>query len=150
MGVVRGAGGSPRPAHGSLRGREKSRSRFQAVCSDATPASVDRGPVALFNGGSFRFTLERPVMILVTGATGFVGHQLVRAMRSRFPGRPIRILNRAPPQSSVLPDGVQVVLGDIADAKAAAEAVRGTHVVIHLAALQTNARVIQEMRRVNA
>jgi 2-alkyl-3-oxoalkanoate reductase len=89
-------------------------------------------------------------MILVTGATGFVGHQLVRAMRSRFPGRPIRILNRAPPQSSVLPDGVQVVLGDIADAKAAAEAVRGTHVVIHLAALQTNARVIQEMRRVNA
>src|SRR5207245_9493753 len=49
------------------------------------------------------------------------------------------------------PDGVQVVLGDIADAKAVAEAMRGTHGVIHLAAkLQTNARVIQEMRRVNA
>jgi nucleoside-diphosphate-sugar epimerase len=90
-------------------------------------------------------------MILVTGATGFVGRQLVRAMKSRFPGRPMRILSRATPPPGVLPDGVQVVLGDIADAKTAAEAVHETHGVIHLAAkLQTNACTIQEMRRVNA
>ncbi len=90
-------------------------------------------------------------MILVTGATGFVGRQLVRAMKSRFPGRPMRILSRATPPPGVLPDDVQVVLGDIADAKTAAEAVHETHGVIHLAAkLQTNARAIEEMRRVNA
>jgi nucleoside-diphosphate-sugar epimerase len=91
------------------------------------------------------------VMILITGVTGFVGQHLLRAMRSRFPGRPMRILSHTTPPPGALPDDVQVVLGDIADAKTAAEAVDGTHGVIHLAGkLQTNAHAIQEMRRVNA
>ena len=90
-------------------------------------------------------------MILITGATGFVGQHLLRAIRSRFPDRPVRILSCATPPPGALPDGVQVVLGDIADPKPAAAAVQGTYGVIHLAAkLQTNAHAIQEMRRVNA
>jgi nucleoside-diphosphate-sugar epimerase len=90
-------------------------------------------------------------MILVTGATGFVGQHLLRAIRSRLPDRPMRILSRATPRPGALPDGVQVVLGDIADPKLAAAAVQGAYGVIHLAAkLQTNAHGIQEMRRVNA
>ena len=89
-------------------------------------------------------------MILITGATGFVGQHLLRTMRSRFPGRQIRILSRTSSPVGALSNDVQVVLGDIADPKIAAAAVQGVYGVIHLAAkLNANAHAIQEMRRVN-
>ena len=89
-------------------------------------------------------------MILITGATGFVGQHLLRTMRSRFPGRQIRILTRTSSPVGALSNDVQVVLGDIADPKIAAVAVQGVYGVIHLAAkLNANAHAIQEMRRVN-
>src|SRR6266496_2200796 len=65
------------------------------------PAGVDREPQRTMIV-SFRFILQRDPMILITGATGFVGRQLVRAMRSRFSGRPMRILSRATPPLGVL------------------------------------------------
>jgi nucleoside-diphosphate-sugar epimerase len=88
-------------------------------------------------------------MILVTGATGFVGRHLVRALRTHFSGKSIKIFSRTLPPPGVLPNGVEVYLGKIEDAQAAAEVVRGVEVVIHLAA-QVHARDTQQMRRVNA
>jgi len=89
-------------------------------------------------------------MILITGAIGFIGRRLVRTLQTRFPSSPIRILSRTMPPLGLLAAQSQVVVGDIADSKTAAEAVHGTLGVIHLAAkLQKNAVTSQEMRRVN-
>lgn len=51
-------------------------------------------------------------MIVVTGATGTVGRQVVAQLRER--DRPVRAVTRDP-ASAKLPDGVQVVRGDLAD-----------------------------------
>jgi nucleoside-diphosphate-sugar epimerase len=89
-------------------------------------------------------------MILVTGATGFVGRHLVPALGTRLSDTPIRILSRTMARSDVLPDGVRIFRGDLEDAQGAAAAVRGTEVVIHLAAkVQPDAREVEQMRRVN-
>src|SRR5882757_1369795 len=89
-------------------------------------------------------------MILVTGATGFVGRRLIPVLRERFSAKPIRILARTLPQPGAFPEGIQVFLGDIEDTQVAAALVRGTEVVIHLAAkVLPHAREISEMRRVN-
>jgi nucleoside-diphosphate-sugar epimerase len=89
-------------------------------------------------------------MILVTGATGFVGRQLVRALGTRLSDTRIRILSRTMARPGVLPDGVRIFLGDLEDALAAAAAVRSIEVVIHLAAkVQPDAREVEQMTRVN-
>jgi nucleoside-diphosphate-sugar epimerase len=89
-------------------------------------------------------------MILVTGATGFVGRRLIPALRERFAAKPIRVLARALPPPDALPEDVQVFLGDLEDCQIATVLLRGVDVVIHLAAnVQPDAREIIEMRRVN-
>jgi nucleoside-diphosphate-sugar epimerase len=89
-------------------------------------------------------------MILVTGATGFVGRRLIPALRQRFPTKPIRILARTLPAPDTFPEGIQVFLGDLEDTEVATAVVRDTEVVIHLAAkVLPHAREIGEMRRAN-
>lgn len=79
-------------------------------------------------------------MILVTGATGFIGRNLVQALLKR--NLPVRCLYpenrrfRVPwdaPDAEYIPD---VVLGSILDDEVLYQAVTGTHTIIHLESAQ--------------
>ena len=74
--------------------------------------------------------------VLVTGATGFIGGNLVRALKAR--GYGVRALVRD--QSSTLTlenTGVEVVPGDVRDRESVARALEGCQAVFHCAALYT-------------
>jgi nucleoside-diphosphate-sugar epimerase len=89
-------------------------------------------------------------MILVTGASGFVGRHMVRALKSRFPTESVRALVRTKPFSEVLPEGVEIFVGALEQSELPAAVVQGADLVIHLAAkVQPDSREITEMRRVN-
>jgi nucleoside-diphosphate-sugar epimerase len=70
---------------------------------------------------------------LVTGAGGFLGRALVRALTAR--GDAVRALVRRPDLELERP-GVEVVLGDATDPGALAGAVKDVEVVFHLAGLR--------------
>ncbi|MFC5825066.1 NAD-dependent epimerase/dehydratase family protein [Nonomuraea insulae] len=71
---------------------------------------------------------------LVTGATGFVGGRLTRALLAR--GDAVMALARPSPRASALRElGVDVVDGDLVSGKGIHEALRGADRVIHLAAV---------------
>ena len=72
--------------------------------------------------------------VLVTGATGFVGANLVHHLVRR--GEEVRILKRAKTPPTLLEGlDVEVVIGDITDAKSLVEATRGVEGVYHVAGL---------------
>lgn len=96
--------------------------------------------------------METPVPltpILVTGATGLVGNNLVRTLVER--GSPVRVLVREgsdPWTLEGLP--VEAAYGDVRDAEAVRRASRGVAGVIHAAALVHIGRTrLEEQRRVN-
>lgn len=69
--------------------------------------------------------------ILVTGSGGFLGERIVKLLLER--GYAVRGYGRSPQPSNVL-RGVEVVQGDLADAKAVDQAVAGCDAVFHVAA----------------
>jgi len=70
------------------------------------------------------------VKVLVTGATGKVGHAVARALATR--GDEVRALVRDPERAAgVLPSGVEPVRGDALDTGSLAEAVRGCELVFN-------------------
>ncbi|GEJ57855.1 NAD-dependent epimerase/dehydratase family protein [Anaeromyxobacter diazotrophicus] len=71
---------------------------------------------------------------LVTGAAGFLGRALVRALAAR--GVAVRALLRPSSDASALPPGVEVVRGDALDRAAVRRAVDGCELVYHLAGLR--------------
>ncbi|HEX5574286.1 MAG TPA: NAD-dependent epimerase/dehydratase family protein [Gemmatimonadales bacterium] len=73
---------------------------------------------------------SRPV--LVTGATGFTGGYLVRALVDA--GYPVRAIVRSATKATSLPRGVDVVEADIRDPAAVLPAAEGIGIVYHLAA----------------
>jgi uncharacterized protein YbjT (DUF2867 family) len=74
-------------------------------------------------------------MILVTGATGFVGRQVVASLKEAGLG-PIRCLTRRLiPAQSVLGAGVEIYEGDVTDPQAVQRAMDGVQRVIHLVAV---------------
>jgi uncharacterized protein YbjT (DUF2867 family) len=70
-------------------------------------------------------------MILVTGATGFVGSHIVKRLRQD--GTAVRAMVRRPARASKLRDlGAEIVPGDIGDPASLEEAARGCERIIHL------------------
>jgi uncharacterized protein YbjT (DUF2867 family) len=76
------------------------------------------------------------VKILVTGATGFIGPKIVRALRTR--GRDVRALVRRPERATQLAGwGVELAVGDLTDPASLRTAVDGCTHVVHLVAILT-------------
>lgn len=72
-------------------------------------------------------------VFLVTGGTGAVGPQIVQALHDE--GTTVRVLSRRPPPKGLLPDTVEVSIGDVGDESAMEAAMKGVEAVFHLAAV---------------
>lgn len=78
-------------------------------------------------------------LTLVTGATGFTGSHLVRALAAD--GQAVRVLARSAARArEALPEGVEIIEGDLTDPVAVARAVEGTRTVYHIAAMYRQAK----------
>jgi dihydroflavonol-4-reductase len=90
------------------------------------------------------------VRALVTGATGFTGGHLARALASA--GQQVRALVREPSRAGDLAaSGVELAPGDLRDAPAVARALAGVDVVYHVAAIYRQAGIPRDTyRAVNA
>lgn len=77
-----------------------------------------------------------PLMILITGATGFVGRALVRQLSSV--GYPLRALIRPSAKSPRLPKGVpvEVAVVSLADTRGLRAAMRDVETIFHLASAE--------------
>jgi uncharacterized protein YbjT (DUF2867 family) len=74
-------------------------------------------------------------LILVTGASGFVGGHVVHALRSQ--DKPVRTLVRNPAKAGRLASwDVELVQGDVTDAASLRRAVEGCEAVVHLVAIR--------------
>ncbi len=71
-------------------------------------------------------------MILVAGATGCLGTEVVRRLVREASGEPVRVLTRDPARATKLTgEGhVEVAVGDVRDAAAVREAMKGVRVVV--------------------
>ncbi|MFN8633524.1 MAG: SDR family oxidoreductase [Chloroflexota bacterium] len=88
------------------------------------------------------------VRVLVTGATGFLGRELVGALRAR--GDEVRILARSSSRLGDLAGQVEVAHGDVLDPASVAAAVKDRELVFHTAGLvSTLAREHKRMFQVN-
>jgi nucleoside-diphosphate-sugar epimerase len=72
-------------------------------------------------------------LVLVTGATGFIGTYLLRQLVAS--GQAVRVLARRPSAlDTALRGAVETIAGDVRDPAAIGRAVPGAHTVLHLAA----------------
>lgn len=67
--------------------------------------------------------------VLITGATGLLGQHIVRKLLDR--GSTVRAFVRNDNQRSLLPEGVELFVGDIRDENSVCNAVKGCDSVIH-------------------
>lgn len=77
-----------------------------------------------------RVRLSERVPVLVTGASGGLGSALVQRLRAE--GKRVRVMQRRLPE--VIPDGIEIVQGDLGDPAAVDRAVRGAETVFHVGA----------------
>lgn len=88
------------------------------------------------------------MIILVTGATGFVGSHVAEALREK--GHTVRTIARATSDVAALKAwGVEIFAGDICDPVAVARACQGVEAVVHCAAKVGEWGPIDEYRKVN-
>src|SRR5690348_15551259 len=87
-------------------------------------------------------------MVLVTGATGFLGSHVVEALLAR--GEVVKILARRPEQARWLAQkGAQCVSGDLSSTTSLAAAVEGCRFVIHCAGLANDWGRWEDFREAN-
>lgn len=95
---------------------------------------------------------REPGVALVTGATGTLGPELVRQLKSA--GFSVRAIARHLPPRDSLPSGVEILIGDFCDGECLKKALTEVKFVFHLAArLHTpnpGAELFREYWRVNA
>ena len=78
-------------------------------------------------------TSEDNSRVLVTGATGVLGPRVVEALHQS--GYSVRVLALDPPEPGVLGPSIDVRIGDINNLKDMRSAVKGVHIVLHMAAI---------------
>ena len=77
--------------------------------------------------------IDKPSLILVTGATGAVGPRVVHALDQA--GFRIRTFSVDTPAAGMFPQNVEVLIGDVTDQVAVQSAMQGVDAVVHMAAL---------------
>ncbi len=81
--------------------------------------------------------------LLVTGGAGFIGSHLCEALLAR--GARVRVLDDlSSGRRENLPDGVELIVGDVADAAAARAALEGMDGCFHLAAIASVQRAAED------
>src|ERR1700734_683212 len=66
---------------------------------------------------------KNTMKVLVIGATGTVGSELVKALLQR--GADVRAFTRKQPKPGTFPGAVEIALGDLSDPVSVAEAIKG-------------------------
>ncbi|MBN1897011.1 MAG: NAD(P)-dependent oxidoreductase [Candidatus Aenigmarchaeota archaeon] len=87
-------------------------------------------------------------MILVTGATGFVGSEVTKRLIEK--GYKVRALCMNRNSIASLPKGVEAVEGDITKEQTLISATDGVDIVIHLAGIVSYSLSTEELFRINA
>ncbi|MBW2465367.1 MAG: NAD-dependent epimerase/dehydratase family protein, partial [Deltaproteobacteria bacterium] len=83
--------------------------------------------------------------VLVTGGAGFIGSRLAAQLRDR--GDEVVVLDDLSMGTRErVPEGVRLEVGDVRDAGAVAGALRGVHVVFHLAARVSIRKSVENFR----
>src|SRR5579884_4358956 len=121
----------PRAARLASRGREAARPAPDARAAAALPREPQLDDAARRRGDPAARRGSPRVKAFVTGATGFLGGALVRALRAR--GDEVVALVRDPSRASAL--DARIVEGDLADRSRLAEQMRGCDAVFHVAAM---------------
>src|SRR6266702_7521148 len=93
----------------------------------------DRHGATMLGGtkGAHSNLMNKPVIIALTGATGFIGKHLLRALSGR--GYRLRVLLRRPADEPL--DCASAVVGDLARPQNMAAALAGVDAVIHSAGI---------------
>ncbi len=122
-----------------------------AAVNGGAGVAVNGGAGVAANGGAGGATVVARSMqdaCLVTGASGFIGGHLVQRLASE--GHHVRCLVRPSSDTSLLRSlGVELVHGDLTDARSLADAVQGCRYVLHCGALVSDWGTEQEIRAIN-